>query len=403
MMNLREQAMNTMETIRKAQEERISLINNCREALVVLGAEEVTPMTETVNNIVINKGKIVEVKTVKEVQVTNEEELNKLYEENARHIRRINELAAENEKLIDETIELENQIAFKDGQIIELQRQIKELEKQAAIQETVEEVVEETVKKQDTPKEEEVVKEEEYDMWIDKLSTLKFYEDFCYNDEAFMHYYNLIDKTLRDKTIEDRVKSRTFRNGVKQLDNRQQELKDIEAIKDKIQYTIVEGPDCSGLTIVKEVEGKIILADKEYNFKATRNHILPTVFGCLNKELIEEAATIITKAVPRFTFCDTETSEDKVYYFDNIVVWDNIRDNTFEGYTAKYQFVWDKVSEVPEGHQFHAKTRKPMNPNRGSIIAKDCALILATCQELMQPKETKEEIIDEDMDLEIDC
>ena len=63
-------AMNTMEQLRKAEELRISLINEAREALVILGAET---QAENIQPITINKGKIVEVKTtdVKEVVIDN--------------------------------------------------------------------------------------------------------------------------------------------------------------------------------------------------------------------------------------------------------------------------------------------------------------------------------------------
>ena len=63
-------AMNTMEQLRKAEELRISLINEAREALVILGAET---QAENIQTITINKGHIVEVKTteVKEVVIDN--------------------------------------------------------------------------------------------------------------------------------------------------------------------------------------------------------------------------------------------------------------------------------------------------------------------------------------------
>ena len=164
---------------RKLMEQRESMIADAREVLVVLGAEDMQAMP-VVNKIVINKGKIVEVQTtkeiVKEVEVTKEvqivdnelqaahtnlkeqyEELQKAYDQMAKDFQnrceRIETLKEQNEKLTDELIEVESQNMHLEGQVIGYEMEIKRLKaklnKQTVIyveDEKVEEQPKQTVK-----------------------------------------------------------------------------------------------------------------------------------------------------------------------------------------------------------------------------------------------------------------
>ena len=100
-------AMNTMEQLRKAEELRISLINEAREALVILGAET---QAENIQTITINKGHIVEVKTteVKEVVIdnTDTETIERLRETIRNNNKALNDAYAEIEQLKAEIAEL---------------------------------------------------------------------------------------------------------------------------------------------------------------------------------------------------------------------------------------------------------------------------------------------------------
>ena len=93
-------AMNTMEQLRKAEELRISLINEAREALVILGAET---QAENIQTITINKGRIVEVKTteIKEVVIdnTDTETIERLRETIRNNNKALNDAYAEIEQL----------------------------------------------------------------------------------------------------------------------------------------------------------------------------------------------------------------------------------------------------------------------------------------------------------------
>lgn len=181
---------------RKLMEQRESMIADAREVLVVLGAEDIQAMP-VVNKIVINKGKIVEVQTTKEVvkevpvvkyetkevvvdntdtatiemlretirnmnQALNDinkehDELYKLYlkEQREKEVYEAahTELKEQNEKLTDELIEAESQNMFLEGQVTGYEMEIKRLKaklnKQTVIyveDEKIEEQPKQTVK-----------------------------------------------------------------------------------------------------------------------------------------------------------------------------------------------------------------------------------------------------------------
>lgn len=104
---MKNKAMNLMEQLRKAEETRISLINEAREALVILGAET---QAENIQPITINKGYIVEVKTteVKEVVIdnTDTETIERLRKTIRNNNKALNDAYAEIEQLKAEIAEL---------------------------------------------------------------------------------------------------------------------------------------------------------------------------------------------------------------------------------------------------------------------------------------------------------
>ena len=131
-------AINTMEQLRKAEELRMSLINEAREALVILGAET---QAENIQTITINKGKIVEVKTteVKEVVIdnTDTETIERLRETIRNNNKALDDAYAEIEQLKAEIAELK---ATKE-EVIEPIQAVKPV-----ISETIFKVEEETFK-----------------------------------------------------------------------------------------------------------------------------------------------------------------------------------------------------------------------------------------------------------------
>ena len=167
---------------RKLMEQRESMIADAREVLVVLGAEDMQAMP-VVNKIVINKGKIVEVQTTKEVVVDNtdtatiemlretirnmnqalndinkeHDELYKLYLKEQREKEVCEaahaELKEQNERLEEELMKIEEENMFLEGKCFGYEQDIKRLKaklnKQTVIyveDEKVEEQPKQTVK-----------------------------------------------------------------------------------------------------------------------------------------------------------------------------------------------------------------------------------------------------------------
>ena len=167
---------------RKLMEQRESMIADAREVLVVLGAEDMQAMP-VVNKIVINKGKIVEVQTTKEVVVDNtdtatiemlretirnmnqalndinkeHDELYKLYLKEQREKEVCEaahaELKEQNERLEEELMKIEEENMFLEGKCFGYEQDIKRLKtklnKQTVVyveDEKVEEQPKQTVK-----------------------------------------------------------------------------------------------------------------------------------------------------------------------------------------------------------------------------------------------------------------
>lgn len=306
-----------------------AVIKDAQDALKVLGFEEASldeifqETKETIQPVVINKGHIVEVQTVKEVYVTNDEELNRLYDENARHIRRINELT-------EESIQLENEITFKDGQIIGLNKQVKELEdKVAELQSALnaKKLTKENTNIKGGGAVSSEPKQPKRNPLIDKI------------------------KKAKDWTIEEAV------NSAKEDMARKAEEK--EAAKAKLPEYLLEYNE---RTFDKSIEsrtmfgiyGTITIDKASYKFEATNNHHMPIVYGCYDEEVIRIAKEIIMNEVERFTFMNERERGAANYAHINdaefpLVVWrltDDKGNVTYHGYgsTKQYDYVltWDK-------------------------------------------------------------
>ena len=321
-------------------DEAKSVIKDAQDALKVLGFEVVSEdeifqeTKETIQPIVINKGHIVEVQTIKEVHVTNDEELNRLYDENARHIRRI-------EELTNESIQLENELTFKDGQILGLNKQVKELEDKVAELQSA--LNAKKLTKVKTMQDELKDYKEELDKEADAMEAKP--EQPKRNP--------LLDKIkkAKDWTIEEAIES------AKEDMVRKTEEK--EAAKAKLpEYSL----EYNERTFDKSIEsrtmfgiyGTITIDKASYKFEATNNHHMPIVYGCYDEEVIRIAKEIIMNEVERFTFMNEREIGAPSYAHINdaefpLVVWrltDDKGNVTYHGYgsTKQYDYVltWDK-------------------------------------------------------------
>ena len=312
----------------KLMEQRNAMINEAREVLVVLGAEDaVVPMSQ----VVINKGKVVkvEVPVVKEVQVTNEEEIDRLYEENARHIRRINELAAVNEKLEEEIIKADSEIAFKEGQIIGYTRQIKELEdKVAELQAAL------NAKK--------LTKKEKVQAMFDSVEDIEL------------------------ETVKEQPKTTA------------------PTRKPKKQEVEIEKKTSPGF-----FEGTLTIDKKDYKFVASNRFDKPVVLGVTDDKIIQQAKDMIIRNCGEHIFTGYKGTEEELLYAEDkdndLIVY--CEQGVFKGFIDNYYFVWNPGYDVPVGCLVNNKDnpRRPlrkMNRSWGPLFVKRAEDIMALCKTL---------------------
>ena len=283
-----------------------AVIRDAQEALKVLGfkavsLDEVFAETKEVTPIIINKGHIVEVQTVKEVYVTNDEELNKLkdtieemqlkidcQEEELNYYR-------EKESEYDADVEgMEDEIRFRDGQILALNKQVKELEdKIAELQSALN--AKKLTKEDKTNKGggaldpklaamlEQVRKAEEIKKRNMSMSTAE------------------LIKEATEKAKADEAKAQQAK------EEKQQELPEY-----KFNYVEMTFNKAKQGATYYGIQGDVTLRGKQYMFKATNEHNLPYVPGCTNMEDLLAIKEIITLEVDRFSF--TNDNQVKVSY-----------------------------------------------------------------------------------------
>ena len=328
MLNRATKIMNKQREEREAAADKArAIITDAQEALRVLGFEEssIDKVIDT-KPIIINKGHIVTIET------TNDEELDRLYEENRRHIRRINELA-------EASIQLENEIAFKDGQILGLNKQIKELEdKVAELQSTL------NAKKLTKVKS---IQDE-----------LKDYKEELKGGDAVKkcNKLDLLKKVKEsEKRKEENMKKDLVKEALKAADEEaQRKAEEKEAAKAQMpKYTIAHDIVTFNKDIVSStdfgVQGKIALETEEYAFEATNNHHMPIVYGCMSEETVRLVKQIITNEVDRFNFMnELESGAANFTHAQDeefpLVVWrltDDKGNINYHAYTDKYVLIWD--------------------------------------------------------------
>ena len=282
----------------------VSTLDNLIPTNTVEETKEVAP-------IIINKGQIVEVQTVKEVVIDN----------------------------TDEIIALENEIAFKDGQILGLNRQIKELEdKVAELQSTL------NAKKLTKVK--------------SMQDELKDYKEELKGGDA-VKKCNKLDLLKKVKESEKRKEENMKKDLVKEAlklaeEEAQRKAEEKEAAKAQMpKYTITHDIVTFNKDIVSStdfgVQGKIALETEEYAFEATNNHHMPIVYGCMSEETVRLVKQIITNEVDRFNFMNELESDAANFTHAQdeefpLVVWrltDDKGNVNYHAYTDKYVLIWN--------------------------------------------------------------
>lgn len=330
MLNRATKIMNKQREEREAAADKArAVITDAQEALRVLGFEEVSiDKVIDAKPIIINKGHIVTIET------TNDEELDRLYEENRRHIRRINELT-------DESIQLENEIAFKDGQIIGLNKQVKELEDKVAELQSALNAKKLTKVK---PIQDELKDYKEELKGGDAMEAKSEQPKKKTRDMSFMK--KLEQNKPQPFTLESALEKAIE---VEEKKTEEKELAKAQFPNYTFEYeTVTFDKDIDARTNFG-IRGTITFDDASYKFEATNNHHMPIVWGCMDEAVIRLTKDIIMHEVERFSFMnDIENNAANYSHINDavnpLVVWRLTDENgrvKYHGYDKTRALTWE--------------------------------------------------------------
>lgn len=349
----------------KLMDQRNNMIKEAYQVLNVLGVD-VTQ--QVMNQIIINKGKIVAVNDPRD-----QEEIDNLYREIGRHIGRINQLAAENEELKDELYEKQNEIDMLQEELDYYNEKEEEYNQDVqGMAEDINKLKEQLADAQarineltNTAREEETVMQQE--------QITKTYDE---NDEVLQ---NLYVKLKQGQMTLEKCKPTLKAKVQKSIELLEKQIAErIEELKNNKDTLTMEVAD----TMHHDIQGEITIDNKTYLYKATNNHYMPIVYGAMSQDVLDKAKEMINKRVRTmnipFNFAPQVTEFDEVVYdFERqIVVW-KTTEGQYKGYTNEYIFAWDGKSAVPVRKLFKNALNdkrtlyKPMNGANGSKKQKE--------------------------------
>ena len=263
--------------------------------------------------IIINKGHIVEVQTIKEVVINN----------------------------TDEIIALENEIAFKDGQILGLNKQIKELEdKVAELQSAL------NAKKLTKVKsmQDELKDYKEELKGGDVVETKPEQPKKKTRDMSFMK--KLEQNKPQPFTLESALEKAIE---VEEKKTEEKELAKAQFPNYTFGYeTVTFDKDIDARTNFG-IRGTITFDNASYKFEATNNHHMPIVWGCMDEAVIRLTKDIIMHEVERFSFMsDIENNAANYSHINDavnpLVVWRLTDENgrvKYHGYDKTRALTWE--------------------------------------------------------------
>lgn len=314
----------------------VSTLDNLIPTNTVEETKEVAP-------IIINKGHIVK------VQVTN----------------------------VDEIIALENEISFKDGQIIGLNRRIKELE------DKVDEL-------QAALNAKKLTKKEKVQAMFDSVEDIEF--DVKGGDVVKApSKLDLLKKIKKapEFTLEQAVKEQTEKIAREAEEKELAKANFPEYTLDYEQITFDETIDSRTMFGVR---GTITFDNASYPFEATNNHHMPIVYGCMDKEVVQLTKDIIMHEIEKFSFMNEE--ENNAANYDHasdvehaLVVWrltDDKGNVNYHGYTNKYILTWDKDKFAKHPGRKMIKNAFSDKPNMWKRVPNEqlADKFMAVCREL---------------------
>jgi hypothetical protein len=335
--------------------------------------------------IIINKGHIVEVtnnELVEELQMQLDiakEELDYYHDVEKDYNNDIKLFQEENAKLIDENMALENEITFKDGQIIGYKRQIKELEDKVAELQLA--LNAKKLTKKETVKGDDAVATtiEQPKKTNDKLALLKRVKEAEKRKEENANK-NLLEEALKSAEEDERRKAE------------EKEMAKAQMPKYTLDYEVVTFDESIDSATMFGVQGTISFETKEYKFEATNNHHMPIVYGCFDEETRDLVKQIITNEIDRFNFMNEMEADSANYSHAHdeempLVVWrltDEKGKVNYHGYTDKYILTWDKDKFAKHPGRKMIKNAFSNKPNMWKRVPNEqlADKFMAVCREL---------------------
>jgi hypothetical protein len=309
----------------KQSNERNNMADKChaaiadaQKALEVLGfkettLEEIFEETKEQPAIIINKGHIVEVQTIKEIVIDH----------------------------TDEIIALENEITFKDGQIIGYKRQIKELEDKVAELQSALNAKKLTKVK---PIQDELKDYKEELKGGDAMEAKSEQPKKKTRDMSFMK--KLEQNKPQPFTLESALEKAIE---VEEKKTEEKELAKAQFPNYTFEYeTITFDKDIDARTNFG-IRGTITFDNASYKFEATNNHHMPIVWGCMDEAVIRLTKDIIMHEVERFSFMsDMENNAANYSHINDavnpLVVWRLTDENgrvKYHGYDKTRALTWE--------------------------------------------------------------
>ena len=434
--NYKNEAINIMEQIKKAEETRLAMIKEAQETLVILGAETNSTVVEMKNVININKGKIVEL--VKEVEKPVEKII---------YVDKIVEKIIDNtdyttiEELRNRNDELEIQLANALNKIAKLELAAKTVEPLAT-----EEVIAEEVKEESKIIPAKFVKCDVHDYkYRPTREEILANIYYVYNVPEELRNHEMIEKMFEEynemfnkreaKELKYMTKTtREILNTISSFGSKFMVLKNKAGYKHyKIEERIAQEQKEEELRAEREasraafnnikttkemnkqgeyvykVQGTITINNEDYQFIFDNSHINPCLFGCFDKEIITEAKHQInykyhiTTDNKKYTSDIDDKNNKTILDKDNkIFAYQSESNEEFsiiKGYIEGYAFVWDTREELPCGtpikNALNNNYRK-MNASWGNGFVQRAQMIKDFCIDnfsIEMPTSNDEEII----------
>ena len=392
----------------------------CAEWNITLSNKE----AQVINNITINKGKIVELtKEIDNTDYTTIEMLRETIKNNNAALNDANELIEELKMQLniakeeiayyhdvekdynndvtlfqEEIADLKDELEIKDALIANLKARLHNAEEELETMKAPKIYVEDEIFEETKEEEEEIV------IGGDDVKSLLInvpdkYLAYSIVADTLNYWINEIENANEKKLGGRVVLSKEKAKEMAIAKANEELVKHMSDIDKVLAYNVTHEETFNTKGAITSTFGTITLGGKEYAFKYGATFELPHVYGCMNMDLIHEAKAVLDSIVVidrDETQLGQKHAHQTIYDFDNnIVVWES--DNgCFKGYTDKYAFVWDPSQAQPCGIVVknalsNFRKYRKMNKSWGNGFVARAEFIMNYCRQI-DNKTTNEEI-----------